>query len=563
MITRHKIFLREIIANYFGMSEKELCELGNVTEKTLKSDLQAIQSSLNEYGLSLCMESNRIYIPFEEKNAFIDAYEDIISKDEKQLLASEAMERKMFILTFLTRSEGYISMNILADKLYVSKSSISPLVHELEDEIPKLVPSVKMDISGRKGVRICASEKEMRELLVRAFIQKEGLAIENIYFLNYLEDDLKDKLSQLIDVIDDFLNNHHVFMANNNVSKIIMHTMVIVQRTRHKSYLDEKDVNNDLIFEEYSKALKEIGLEVPSRELSCLPLQTYNRYNIENPLSSKIIKEFVEIVNKEYKTEIIKEDEVEPLTAHLDELLKKGIRSSDMKEFVFDQMLQRLLSAYLLCGTLCDLIYKYTGIVLDEENRAYMAMHIQSLYRKHLVIKENILLYDSNIPQCDMIKIDLEKHFGSKADISPVYVRWDIEKKLSEKNYAIILSTKSVLGSFDNVPFLKINPFVTNVDYDAINMIVYKNRPVVVKQATYDDDCMCFNGIRVKLDREIVYINGYYLMSSINDILDTAVYEFTYSNRHFFVLNYNLNDSFIVYHRLINRFGQMMKNKQI
>lgn len=563
MITRHKIFLREIIANYFGMSEKELCELGNVTEKTLKSDLQAIQSSLNEYGLSLCMESNRIYIPFEEKNAFIDAYEDIISKDEKQLLASEAMERKMFILTFLTRSEGYISMNILADKLYVSKSSISPLVHELKDEIPKLVPSVKMDISGRKGVRICASEKEMRELLVRAFIQKEGLAIENIYFLNYLEDDLKDKLSQLIDVIDDFLNNHHVFMANNNVSKIIMHTMVIVQRTRHKLYLDEKDVNNDLIFEEYSKALKEIGLEVPSRELSCLPLQTYIRYHIENPLSSKIIKEFAEIVNKEYKTEIIKEDEVEPLTAHLDELLKKGIRSSDMKEFVFDQMLQRLLSAYLLCGTLCDLIYKYTGIVLDEENRAYMAMHIQSLYRKHLVIKENILLYDSNIPQCDMIKIDLEKHFGSKADICPVYVRWDIEKKLSEKNYAIILSTKSVLGSFDNVPFLKINPFVTNVDYDAINMIVYKNRPVVVKQATYDDDCMCFNGIRVKLDREIVYINGYYLMSSINDILDTAVYEFTYSNRHFFVLNYNLNDSFIVYHRLINRFGQMMKNKQI
>lgn len=563
MITRHKIFLREIIANYFGVNEKELCELGDVSDKTLKSDLQAIQNILDEYGLSLCLESNRIYIPFEEKNAFIDAYEDIISKDEKQLLASEAMERKMFILTYLTRSEGYISMNILADKLYVSKSSISPLVHELQEEIPKLVPSIKMDISGRKGVRICASEKEIRELLVRTFIQTEGLAVENVYFLNYLEDDLKDKLSQVVDVIDNFLNSHHVFMANNNVSKIIMHTMIIVQRTRHKMYLDEKDIDNDLIFEDYSKALKEIGLEVSSRELSCLPLQTYNRYHIENPLSSKIIKEFVEFVNNEYKTEIIRENEVEPLTAHLDELLKKGIHSSDMKEFVFDQMLQRLLSAYLLCGILCDLIYKYTGMVLDEENRAYMAMHVQSLYRKHLIIKENILLYDSNIPQCDMIKTDLEKHFGSKADISPVYVRWDIEKKLSEKNYAIILSTKSVLGSFDNVPFLKINPFVTNVDYDAINMIVYKNRPVVVKQATYDDDCMCFNGIRVKLDREIVYINGYYLMSSINDILDTAVYEFTYSNRHFFVLNYNLNDSFIVYHRLINRFGQMMKNKQI
>lgn len=563
MITRHKIFLREIIANYFGMSEKELCELGNVTEKTLKSDLQAMQNILNEYGLSLMVDSNNVYIPFEEKDEFLNAYEDIISKDEKQLLASEAEERKMFILTYLTRTEGYISMNILADKLYVSKSSISPLVHELQEEIPKLVPTITMSISGRKGVCISASEKEMRELLVRAFVQKESLAVENVYFLNYLEDDLKEKLSQLVDVIDVFLDKHHVFMANKNVCKIIIHTMVVVQRSRHGLCLDENDVNNNSIFIDYAKALKEIGLDVSSRELSCLPLQTYNRYYIENPLSNKIVKEFIEIINNEYKTEIIKEEEAEPLTAHLDELLKKGIQSSDMKEFVFDQMLQRLLSAYLLCGTLCDLIYKYTGFILDEENRTYMAMHVQSLYRKHLVIEENILLYDSNIPQCEMIKTDLEKHFGSKANISPVYVRWDIEKKLSEKKYAIILGTESVLGSFNHVPFLKIKPFLTNDDYDAINTIVYKNRPVVIKKTMYENDSMNVDGFNVKLDREIVYINGYYLMSSINSNLETGVYEFIYKDNHFFVFNYNLNDPFLTYHHLINRFGQMMKNKQI
>ena len=563
MITRHKIFLREIISTYFGISESELCELGNVSEKTLKSDLQTIQNVLNEYGLSLRIESNTVYIPFEEKNDFLNAYDDIISKDEKQLLASEAEERKMFILNYLTRTEGYISMNILADKLYVSKSSISPLVHELQEEVPKLVPSISMSISGRKGVRISASEKEMRELLVKTFVQKEGLAVENVYFLNYLEDDLKEKLNKLVRVIDEFLNKHHVFMANKNISKIIIHTMVIIQRSRHGMYLDEKDVNDGLVFKDFANALKEIGLEVPERELSCLPLQTYNRYFIENPLSNKIVKEFVEIINNEYKTEIIREEEVEPLTAHLDELLKKRVQSSDMKEFAFDQMLQRLLSAYLLCGTLCDLIYKYTGLVLDEENRSYMAMHVQSLYRKHLIIQENMLLYDSNISQCDMIKTDLEKHFGSKANVSPVYVRWDIEKKLSENNYAIILSTKSILGSFDGVPFLKIKPFLTSNDYDAINTIVYKNRPVVIKQAMYGNDCMCFNGACVRLNREIVYINGYYLMGSINDELETAVYEFRYKNNRFFVFNYNSMDNFLIYHRLINRFGQMMKNKQI
>ena len=120
MINRQKKFLREIIASYFGASDKELCSQGGISEKTLKSDLQMIQNALKKYQLSLCEKDGRISIPFEKKEDFLNAYEEIIHEDEGQTLGSEAEERKIFILSYLCRTSGYISMNMLADKLYLS-----------------------------------------------------------------------------------------------------------------------------------------------------------------------------------------------------------------------------------------------------------------------------------------------------------------------------------------------------------------------------------------------------------------------------------------------------------
>lgn len=566
MITRQKKYLREIIANYFGVSEKELCELGEISEKTLKSDLLTLQKTLKKYGLALRIEEDRVFIPFKQKEDFLNVYEEIISEDERQVLASEAKERKMFILTYLTWTDGYISMNILADALYVSKSSIASLVHELKEEIPKLLPSVSLSVSGRKGIRIHAGEADMRELLVQAFSKEGGLVMENPYFLNFLEKELREKLSQVVALTQEFLSEHHVVMTNANISKLIMHTMIIIQRTGHGYFLEANDIREDGIYEEYAKALEKVGFYISGQELSSLPLRSLNRLVIENPLSEQIIQEFIQTINREYQTEILREEEAEQLTAHLDELLKKGFQGTELKEFMFDQMLQRLLSAYILCGRLCELIYQYTGIMPDEENRSYMAMHVQSLYRRHIMIQENIMLYESNISRCNMIKTDLEKHFGAKATITPVYVRWDIEKWLSETDFALILGTESVLGAFGEVPFLKIHPFLTDEDYDAIDFIVYKNRPVVTKPGIYrqEQEAMEYQGVQVPLDREILRINGVLLMSSVCEELETAIYEFTYRDaQRFFVFNYDLKEPFLIYNRLINRFGEMLKNNQI
>ena len=95
MLNRRKKYLREIIASYFGATCEELCELGGIGEKTLRNDIGILQDALQKYGLFLREEKNRLWIPFEEKEAFLNAYEEIIQEDDQQLLASEYEERKI------------------------------------------------------------------------------------------------------------------------------------------------------------------------------------------------------------------------------------------------------------------------------------------------------------------------------------------------------------------------------------------------------------------------------------------------------------------------------------
>ena len=563
MINRHRIFLREIIANYFGATEEELCKLGDITSKTFKSDIQILDKALSKYKLCICNKGNRYFIPFEQKNDYLNAYEELIKEDDEQILALENTERKIQILIHLCKSNDYLSMNLLADKLFVSKTSISSLIHELETEIPQKVKGTDLEISSRKGIKLHATEKQRRELLVRFFSLDDNLAINNHYLMLYLEKDNKEKIERVQDLLIQFLKENHFEITNDNLNKLIMHMMIIIQRVQHDMHLDESDYEFLPLYNSLSEKLSQIGIDIPAFDLSSLPLNRLNRAIILHPVVNVIIEKFVNEINEEFNTTILNINDTKSLAAHIDDLLSRENKSYVKKEFVYDQMLQRLLSAYLLCGKLCRIIRDFTGLEIDEENRFYMAMHIQWLYRKNLVINEKMLLYDSNISECEMIKIDLEKHFGSKATIDAVNVRWDIENKIKEHDYAIILSTKSLLDSFNQIPFLKIHSFLTNDDYELIDKIVYKNKNVKILEAKFNKGCMLYKNKTIVLDHDWIEIHGIHLTYVISDKIETSVYKMKVLTMTVFVFNYNYNTPFLKYHRMINSFGQMIKENQI
>ncbi len=434
----------------------------------------------------------------------------------------------------------------------------------MKNEIPLIVKNTDIEISVKKGVKLKASEKEIRLLLAREFQKYETHVDENKVFLKYLNSDIREKMGDVSNAIRVFLHDYKYEISNEQIAKLIMHTMIIMQRVNKNQSLAEEDVNDAMIYQYYADTLAESGIHISSRELSSLPLLRLNRAVIKHPIVVEIVEDFIQEINKKYQENILLVEDAGPLIAHIDEMLSEEYPMPELEEFVLEQTVQRLLSAYMLAGRLCQMIEEKTGYAIDVEKRAYIAMHVQGLYRKHIFVNEAMLLYDSNISECNMIRTDLEKHFGSKATVDTVYVRWDIEKQLKQKEYAIILGTKSVLGAFGKIPFLKIHPFLTNADYTLINQIVYKNRPVEILKGKYNaaKNSFMYGSVEVKLDQEIIEIQGIRMMQSKEDFLETAVYQVE-GQKSFYILNYNSGSHFLVYHRLINRFGQMIKEHSV
>ena len=288
------MILREIIANYFGASEESLCKMGDISAKTFKSDMQIIEKALDRYHLKINTEDNRYYIPFELKKDYLAAYEEIIEEDEKQVLALENTERKIRILIDLCKTSCYLSMNILADNLYVSKTSVSSLIHELEEEIPAKVKEAKLEVSSRKGIRLIASEKQRRELLVRFFAMDESKVISNHFLLMYLEEKNIDKIEPVIKAVGNFLKANSFEISNSNINKLIMHVLIIVQRLQHNCQLDKQDIIFSPLYDDLKDELRKEGVDIKTDELSSLPLLRLNRAVLVNPVVNDIIKEFVE-----------------------------------------------------------------------------------------------------------------------------------------------------------------------------------------------------------------------------------------------------------------------------
>ena len=84
-------------------------------------------------------------------------------------------------------------------------------------------------------------------------------------------------------------------------------------------------------------------------------------------------------------------------------------------------------------------------------------------------------------------------------------------------------------------------------------------------KAQYDEETNIFtyNNKELSLDNEIVEINNILFTHTVNSNLPMAVFEVIKDEKRLFVFNYNLENGFLKYHRMVNSFGQMIKEKKI
>lgn len=261
------------------LTTQELAEQLNVSSRTIRSDLEKIESEILVHSMKL-EKKPRVGIWIEgtqdEKDAlFLDV------KGEHDLVESYSKEyRRGCILVQILLSKNKIYPYKLQNNLYVSKSTIEKDLQEISKWLEKYDLSLMKKPSI--GFYVSGDEENIRNAVaaLAGELSEKNQSIESL-METYLDIDVKE----IEDIIHNWNDNYNMHLNEVNINNLAFHASVMLMRIgKNKALLIENskalDSETFSYKEEFDILIKELSTygncEIPKDEADYL-LQTVDK----------------------------------------------------------------------------------------------------------------------------------------------------------------------------------------------------------------------------------------------------------------------------------------------
>lgn len=174
------------------VSVNRLSSLLNITDRTIRSDIQTINEIIKENGAQLKLKRKAGYyieINDQEKyNTFLSSIKQTKSNNPE---LDTSQDRIKYLLNLLLYSDEYITLDDLADNIYVSRNTLQNYIKTLKNIFSKY--NLEYISKNNAGVKVIGNEDDKRKCLVENVL--------SFNFQNYVTGFTKDEYT-LFDGID-------------------------------------------------------------------------------------------------------------------------------------------------------------------------------------------------------------------------------------------------------------------------------------------------------------------------------------------------------------------------
>jgi lichenan operon transcriptional antiterminator len=470
------------------ITSKELAMLLDVSVKSVKNYV-----SLINYEQQLITPSSRGY-KINKKDALK------VIETESQAIPQNSKERINYILNHIlsNHSNQPIDLYDLAEELMISYETIQHDFVSVKHLLSKYNLFVKISSSM---VVLNGSERDKRKLFSKLIIDEFS---ENILSLDSLSRVFpKYDLAWLADMIHNTCKDYHYFINDYSLLSLLLEVTIGVERIRNKfELISRSDINKHGTREKQlaqTIAVKievkfnikysedEIG-ELTSLLISYLMKLEPDNLNIENILNyvgsdcMEIVEELKTLMNEWDFIDTSNEEIIIRLALHIKNLLirlKNGY-------VAFNPLTNQIRSTYPLifeCSVeLAEKIKKITGYLVDNNEIAYLALHIGCMLGERNLIENKITcicLFPHYYDYSTKLIEEINNYFNDKMVISGIVTRYSEAETI--KNYEILLTIVPISNHRDE-RILQISPFFNQKDkalislkIDEINLMKYKN----------------------------------------------------------------------------------------
>lgn len=403
---------------------KELTKQFKVTERTIRTDIHSLNIELKKYACEIKLKRKYgYYIEIYDRQLF-DTLK-LKNPDDDSLTLNSLNERIEYIVKQLLYTEDYLSIDELADSVFVSRNTMQNYIKNIKDLFEKY--NLTYISKPNKGIKVFGNEKDKRECLVDVIFSKDTLS----YVIGFSK---KEQLlfsgidlDLLANIISNDLEIYKIKCSDYDKKNLIMHFALMLSRVKSENYMpyDANFPLPDEVKEMINKMCKDIeahfDVQITAGEKQYIYLHIATNATLQigkvNPIIlNQQIQNLLQIIYQEYNFDL-RNDEIlqKDLFNHFSSIFSNRDISIYRKNPLLNTIKSNFPLAFEITLTSTNRIFEKK---LNEDEIGYVSLHIGAAIERCFFgqydRKKVLLVCGSGIATTRMLEARLNTIFNSK-----------------------------------------------------------------------------------------------------------------------------------------------------
>lgn len=460
---------------------KELSKLLNVSDRTIRSDMDAI----NRYYDENLIESNLRYGYHLNTEVF-----RTLDIELAEPIPQTPHERCVYIIQELLFEKNELNITSLQDKVFVSEYSIDNDIKRIKKMIEPY-PQLKL-VRSKNFIHLEGAEESKRKLY------KDLLAEEtqgNFLNLNNLAALYKDfDLLLIKDILEQTLDKHNYHVREMAFPMLMIHVGIAIERIIRRNYIQTDRKNEELkqsqeykIAEEFfHRVAKKIRIEIVEDEVALLALllmgkkgtsYTKDLVSMTHTMSSdEIVDGMLEVINNDFDIDFCEDSDLKiGLKMHMQSLMERQMKHVEVSNVYLQEIKRKYPLVFEMGVRVARYLEEQLGEEVNENEIGFLALHLGSAFeRANLSGKYRVvMIYPHDQALSNMCVRKVETRFGERMGIVECLNFFE-EKAIFRIKPDLILTTLPLKHDLD-ITTIQISLFVNLEDesriFQALNLL--------------------------------------------------------------------------------------------
>lgn len=479
LLQRHKLIIKYLINRGDWVNSLELARELNVSDRTIRGDINLINKILIDYNLKIKSARGKGYRIDEDK---ANLFNKLLLAEGKNIPVLPEERMKFVIEELLMKKEG-VDIFSLADEIFVSEQTIEADIKKIKNILQN--KNIDLLIAKEGDIfKIEGDELYKRYLLCSVVMDGTFESLLDLYnYSPYLRD---VDLIKIKDIILKNIKGSNFAFSDLDLVSLIVHCAVSVHRVKQNFYLgniddfNEEDISQEVeiarniaedLNKEYNVRFNDLEIKNLAKNISFKRVSLHHEQfklggdDIDEK-SMNIVEALLKEVKNEFKLDLTNDKQLKVYLAfHMESLMERIQYNKVSRNPYLDDIKNRYPFLFELSVFIRKKFYELTNMSLDEDEIGYIAIHLGAAVERLKIgnlHKKVALLSHTSFAQTQLIYNKLQNLFSYQVEIIGSFASYEIEN-LQEKKPDMIISTLRIPEEIQ-IPSVVISPFLNDRD---------------------------------------------------------------------------------------------------